>query len=379
MFFKFFMKTYLNKEGKIKKKHLKKAAKVIAPIVSIVNPIAGAALGAVSGGSEGLKQSLKTSLISNVIMGNKVFNLSASGKVPQATTLITETIKQPEKILLNTITSGGNLEQGLLKTVMQTGNVPKELQMAISQDFGGIMLADMLTGKQGSSLADPMMMAMLYEAYKSKPPAPPTLPELEKIGDEEVYKRLDMFRTELDEATQQRLDMAQARFSSRGIRGGVVDEEIRLIYKDRDFQMQKAEMDLREQQLRYNNALETERYAAEISNYQLQAQAQKEKMDALTNTIALMQTRSQNMTEDIVGSFRNIITGMGESLGLIKQVGDQKFWSDEATGQLIDIDSGIFNMGEQYGGDRWKNLFSTEQKTDFGMSLDIDNRIGIGG
>lgn len=371
MFLKFFLKTYFNRDGKIKKSQIKRAFNDLAPVVSAINPVAGIALGGLGGGKEGLKQSLTGALVGNVLTGNNIFNLSASGKITGAKDLIMKTLNQPNKILMNTLTSGGNLEQGLLKSVMQSGNVPKELQMAITKDFGGIMLSDLLQGQQGASLKDPLVMAMLYEAYKTEPPKPPTLPELQKINDDEVYKRMDMFKQELDEATQKRIDIAQTRFASRGIRGGIVDEEIRLIYKDRDFQIQKAEMDLKDQQLKYNNAIQTERYAMQTNNYQLQQQAQKEKMEALTSTVALMQSRGQNLSEDLLGSFRNTITGIGQSLGLIKTVNNQPFFEDKNTGALVDIDTGIF--GNQYSGNEWQSNFNQQPVRDMGLNFKFEN------
>ena len=268
-------------------KEIKRIAGDVAGVVTVVNPVLGVALGGISGGSEGIKDTLRVAVMNNVLSGKNMLNFAASGRGKAAKKLITDVIQKPEKVIANTLLSGGNLEQGLLKTAMQTsGNVSKELQAVITNDFGGMFLNDFIQGS-GIDLKDPLILSAVYETLNTSTPKPPTMPELELMSDSDVIEKINMFKEDLDEATQERLNIIDQKMSQRGIRGGMGDVLSERLYKDRDRELARIELETKQEQLRYNNAVRQEQYALMQRDYALRLEAYNQKIDALTGLIAL--------------------------------------------------------------------------------------------
>jgi hypothetical protein len=334
-------------------KEIKRIAGDVAGVVTVINPALGIALGGISGGADGIKDTLRVAVLNNVLSGKNILNFAASGRDEAAKKLITNIVQNPEKVIANTLTSGGSLEQGLMKTAMQTsGNVSKELQAVLTNDFGGMFLNDFIQGS-GINLTDPLVLSAVYEVLNTSTPKPPTMQEFELMADTDVIERMNMFKEDLDEATQERLNIIDQKMSQRGIRGGMGDVLAERAIKDKNRELARLELETKQEQLRYNNAVRQEQYAFMQKDYALRLEAHNQKIDALTGLIALSSQKDGLSTAQGIANtgrdfFRNTIQNI--------------FKDKEPTApqpQPIDIDTAYDKFTTDFQDRDW---FSTQQQ-----------------
>jgi hypothetical protein len=214
---------------------------------------------------------------------------------------------------------------------------------------GGIDLGGILQ-QGGFNLSDPTSMLMLYNMVKDiDTPELPTVPELEMITDQTVMDRLNMMKDDLDEATQERINVVNQRMSSRGIKGSIGDELVQEQYEERDKRLAEYELSLKEEQIKYNNAQKQELYAIEKQNYQMELEARQQKIDALSNIIEQMGRQNSSVNQVFSGA-KDFLTNVFTDLGLIKD--NQFITYDPNTGaiaEMVDADLALENLMGGYG------------------------------
>ena len=298
-------KKTVKKAVKDVEKAFKKTPDFLIQAVSVVNPLTGLALGTTKYGLDWVKKQVTGGLLTNVLGKKPVFDtssFSAAGGAERWNKLQAGAVKDIDKIAAYTLASGGDIDKGLnawfnanYESIgLNKGDLQKfNLASGGNALLGGavgIQLSDLFVGGSvgGLDLGNLGNLAMLYQLLKTQAPKPPDLPTLERITDEEVFERLNIIKEELDEATAERINIAESKFSSRGLRGSIVDEGIRNIHKDKDFQLTKFERELQLYQKEFNNAIAMQEYAASIDNYHLQKEYQQREFEAMTNVLASM-------------------------------------------------------------------------------------------
>lgn len=372
-------------------KGVKKLAGHVYKPISAINPVLGLVLGGIAEGKDGMVSALKVGVLSNVALGRGMLDMNAAGRAGEfSREVIKETTKNPKQLVVNTLKNGGDIEKGLIDTFIANGkNLNNTEKYLLKQAYGGTNLTMLADGtlsaggidlggilqQGGFNLSDPTSMLMLYNMVKDiDTPELPTVPELEMITDQTVMDRLNMVKDDLDDATQERINIVNKRMSSRGIKGSIGDELVQEQYEQRDKAIAEYELSLKEEQIKYNNAQKQELYAIEQNNYQMELDARQSKIDALSNIIEQM-GRQNSTANQVFSGAKDFITKVFTDLGIINE---GKFITyDPNTGavaETLDADIALENLFGGYGFTQ-ENFGITSPDTSTGFTqegFDID-------